>query len=677
MDRGDDLFAKHFPGVSWDAWRVFLRALFGLSMDAGQLALFRECTGLDEPPCEAVNESLAHGRTQGRQEPRLGFDRDLSRLFEIGPLTLPRARPATCLVVAPDRKQAREIFGYARTFIADTPLLAPLIVGQTNESIELSNNITIEIATCSARTIRGRTVVAGLLDEVAYWPTDSSANPGAEVLSALRPCLGGVPGSMLLAASSPAGSRGCLWRAHQRHHGRPGPVLSWQASTLTMHPAHPRGPIEAFYAENPNAAAAEYGGEFRACSSTLIDLDALEACISDVRERPPAPGRTYHAFIDAADGRPGGNSMVLAIAHNADRVAVLDCVREVRPPFSPEKVATDFVRILRSYGLFSAQGDHHLRGLLEDVFRRHGVRYHASASSKTNLFADLVACVSARSVDLLDNDRLREQVLALEAQSMAGGHEKIGMPRARDGRALHDDLVNAAAGALARAGARRRLTVLEAMGAADEGIDPEAARARSRSRHSPTVATAPAAFSNFRGGETAACRLFATLAAAELRRESPTRRSIMRPTTQRSSTHSGPPAALSCDAAKSLHISRDALGERLRADEVFVRRCAPSAKRRWTSPESQLLKAIKAGDTASIRFTCARSAQPEGTANVRTPRRRRRHDRPSTRQKSASACGSSRRTNCWSSRPQWPRRRREPERESLARRIDVEARTKD
>ena len=62
--------------------------------------------------------------------------------------------------------------------------------------------------------------------------------------------------------------------------------------------------------------------------------------------------------------------------------------------------------------------------------------------------------------------------MALEART-AGGYEKIGMPRARDGRALHDDVVNAAAGALARAGARRRMTVLEGLAVEEEGIDPK------------------------------------------------------------------------------------------------------------------------------------------------------------------------------------------------------------
>jgi hypothetical protein len=41
------LFAKHFAGRTWEAWRVFLTALFALPMTAEQLALFRRCTGRD------------------------------------------------------------------------------------------------------------------------------------------------------------------------------------------------------------------------------------------------------------------------------------------------------------------------------------------------------------------------------------------------------------------------------------------------------------------------------------------------------------------------------------------------------------------------------------------------------------------------------------------------------
>jgi hypothetical protein len=53
----EKLFARHFAGQTWDAWRVFLAALFALPMNADQLALFRQCTDRHEAPSEAASEA--------------------------------------------------------------------------------------------------------------------------------------------------------------------------------------------------------------------------------------------------------------------------------------------------------------------------------------------------------------------------------------------------------------------------------------------------------------------------------------------------------------------------------------------------------------------------------------------------------------------------------------------
>ena len=40
-------------------------------------------------------------------------------------------------IIAADRKQARSIFRYAKALIAETPLLAPLIDTETQETLNL------------------------------------------------------------------------------------------------------------------------------------------------------------------------------------------------------------------------------------------------------------------------------------------------------------------------------------------------------------------------------------------------------------------------------------------------------------------------------------------------------------------------------------------------------------
>ena len=75
---------------------------------------------------------------------------------------------------------------------------------ETDETIELTNCVVIEISTASFRTTRGYSFAAILADEVAFWRSDeSSANPDVEILRAWRPGLASIPGAMLLLASSP------------------------------------------------------------------------------------------------------------------------------------------------------------------------------------------------------------------------------------------------------------------------------------------------------------------------------------------------------------------------------------------------------------------------------------------------------------------------------------------
>jgi hypothetical protein len=62
-----DVFGAFFRGSSWDAWRAFLAALFGLPMDEAQLELYRRYTGRTVPPdCPSYEAALIIGRRGGK-----------------------------------------------------------------------------------------------------------------------------------------------------------------------------------------------------------------------------------------------------------------------------------------------------------------------------------------------------------------------------------------------------------------------------------------------------------------------------------------------------------------------------------------------------------------------------------------------------------------------------------
>src|SRR5262249_30680740 len=160
-----------------------------------------------------------------------------------------------------------------------------------------------------------------------------------------------IPGSMLLAASSPHARRGALWDAHRRHYGRDDdPVLVWQAATRDMNPSVPQSFIDAHVGEEPARAPAEYLATFRSDLQAFIDREQVQNCVMvGVRERPADSKVRYHGFADMSGG--SHDSAVLCIAHNdiARQIVVIDLVREIRSPHSPEQACEEFAGLLKAY----------------------------------------------------------------------------------------------------------------------------------------------------------------------------------------------------------------------------------------------------------------------------------------------------------------------------------------
>jgi hypothetical protein len=354
------------------------------------------------------------------------------------------------MVICADRKQARVIMRYVKGLLASVPMLAPLIEGETRERIDLNNRVTIEVHTASFRTTRGYTIVAALLDELAFWSVEDSAEPDFEIINAIRPGMATVPNAMLLCASSPYSRRGALWDAHRKHFGTDGPILVWQAATRTMHPSVPQRVIDEAIERDPASAGAEYGAQFRSDLEAFVNREIVQHCVSaGVYERPPSPSVTYYfAFIDPAGGS-GTDAMTLAIGHELDGVAVVDAVREARPPFSPEFVTEEFAALLKTYGCYTVEGDRFGGEFCREPFSKRGINYEVAGRSKSELYAhSLLPMLNSGRVDLLDNARLFQQIVGLERRTARGaGRENID-----HAPGAHDDLANSVAGLVARIG---------------------------------------------------------------------------------------------------------------------------------------------------------------------------------------------------------------------------------
>lgn len=442
----DVMDAAGMVGKPWAAWRVFWKAVFGLPMEPAEVEVYRRHTEREAPPAKAADEAwMPIGRRGGKSRNAALCAAFLGMRFNAE--LLAPGETAVIPIIAADRKQARQVIGYVNG-IFELLEFKPYLHRSLKEGVELNTRVNIEVHTGSFRAVRGYTVVGAVCDEIAFWRTDDgSANPDTEILTALRPGMATIPDALLLALSNPYAARGELFAACERYFGQDDPdVLVWNSDSLSMNPSLPLRIVERARELDPVAAASEYGEngrvQFRRDVEAYLSPEVIRsATITGRRELPPQPGVVYRAFVDPSGGSQ--DSFVLAVGHQEGDVAVLDAIREVRPPFSPDSVVKDFADFLRTYRVTRVKGDRYAGEWPRERFKVHGIQYDPSELTKSDIYREFVAPMNAGRVQLLDLPVLRSQLQGLERRVSRGGRDSID-----HGPGAHDDVANAAAGVL-------------------------------------------------------------------------------------------------------------------------------------------------------------------------------------------------------------------------------------
>jgi hypothetical protein len=443
-----------FRGASWNAHRAVLKAAFALTLTDDERQIVTQLTQRDTLPASPVRELwLLLGRRAGKSiiAALLAVWATCCRSYRLAP-----GEVGVFMVIAADRKQARVIKRYVSGLLRAHPSLEALIGNETAEAIWLTNGLCIEIHTCSFRSLRGYTCIGAAVDEVAFWSVEDSANPDKEVLVALRAAMASVPEAMLIGLTSVYARRGEVWRIFEKHFGKNSPdVLVVNGSTRTMNPTIDEKVIATAYEDDPIAAAAEYGAEFRRDVEVFLPLEALEAVRMIGRlEQPYQPKHRYVGFLDPAGGT-GTDSMTMAIAHAENGRAVLDVVRETRPPFSPEATVAEFAQMFKAYGLTEVTSDRYAGSWPTEAFRKVGVTVKPSERTRSEIYLAALPMIMSGQVEILDNSRLLKQLGSLERRKGRQGKDSVDAPPRQ-----HEDVANSACGALVLAGLNRTREVI-------------------------------------------------------------------------------------------------------------------------------------------------------------------------------------------------------------------------
>ena len=215
-----------------------------------------------------------------------------------------------------------------------------------------------------------------------------------------------------------------------------------------MNTSVPQTIIDAALEDDPARASAEWLAMFRSDVEAFISREAVEAYVGAYNEMPPVTTTTYCAFTDPSSG--ASDSFTLAIAHRDGERAIIDCIRETRPPFSPESTIAEYSALLKRYRITKIVGDRVGGEFSREQFRKRNILYELSKKSKSDIYLNFISMLNSGTVVLPRHDKLVNQLCSLERTVSRGtGHETIDHPRD-----MHDDVANSAAGAAILAAAK-------------------------------------------------------------------------------------------------------------------------------------------------------------------------------------------------------------------------------
>ena len=437
------LFGDTFTGPSWETWRAVLAASFALPMTDVQAEIFKRVAGGRERPAKRVSELIAiAGRRSAKTQTAAATAVYLATIGAELDGTLERlstGERGVIAILAVDRQQAKVAMQYVTGMIEASPIFSGMVERMGKESIDLTNRVSIEVQTSSYRAIRGRTLIAAIFDEAAFWRSEATQSPDLEIYRAAVPALA-TTGGMLIAISSPYSRRGLIYGKHRKHFGKAGDVLVVQGSTADFNPTLDPAIIENALEDDPEAAKSEWLGQFRSDIASFIQREAVEQCtrVSPI-ELPHDRKVTYMAFVDPAGG--GQDEYTMAICHKQDEQVVIDVLKARRG--TPADITREYSQVLKAYGIKRVQGDRYGGTWPGDEFRKHGIEYQTSRKTKSDLYVELLPKINGGLVELPPDQKLLGQLINLERRTSRAGKDSIDHPPGGN-----DDRANVIAGAV-------------------------------------------------------------------------------------------------------------------------------------------------------------------------------------------------------------------------------------
>jgi len=407
-----------------------LRLLYGLPLSTKQRVIAREALDTQDLPKGPYSEAtFICGRRSGKSD-RLAANIAVYEATTGGhEKYLAPGERGHVILIAQDKRACRVLYRYILAKFENSPLLSQLLQEVRKEEIDLTNGLSISIFPCSFRAPRGFSVPVAIMDELAFFRHEG-AIIDKEVIDAVRPAQATFPNAKLVKASSPYSKSGELYRDFATRHHRTD-LLCFKATSKDMNPSIPQSFLDNERERDGEMYAREYEAEFSSSISNVFDREAIESCVQFNRFELPYVGDfRYVAGVDPAGGGP--DEFALSICHK-DGPVIQDVIRgwnSKRPADAVEEAAV----LLRTYNISSVVGDRYSGEWVRQAFMKAGIRYVVSSLTSSDSLLELLPLINQGTIQLLDDKKQTNQLIALERRTSRTGKDSLGHPQG-----LHDD----------------------------------------------------------------------------------------------------------------------------------------------------------------------------------------------------------------------------------------------
>ena len=432
------------------AQRTLLKAIYGLALDEDERDLWRACTARDTYPARPFPEATIVAGARAGKDSRVGAPVVLfEALFGGHEHRVAKGETGTIVLVAQDAKAVGVAFTYIREYLQRSPVLTGFLDGEPlANSLRLRNGLVIQCFPCTLRSMRGYSIPCGVMDELAFFRLEGSADSDVEIQASIRRGMIAFPATRLIKISTPYLKGGVLFEDFTRSFGQADPdLLVWRAPSLVMNPSLRAERLDRERRLDPVRFAREYEAEFAEDVETFLPGAWVESAVQTGRhELPPQPGVRYLATCDPSGG--GDCAMTACVVHadgrGAERRVVHDVCKGWAKPrggsVDLEGIVAEIAAIVKRYGCATIHGDRYAGQWVKEAFRRHAITYsdatirkqgesEPSYLTKSDAALEAEPLFAQGAITLLDHPQLIRELKNLERRPRAGGRAQIDHPR--------------------------------------------------------------------------------------------------------------------------------------------------------------------------------------------------------------------------------------------------------